>query len=148
MEAKHDTEVKTGTTTQPEKKEEEKGAPEEKKPEEHEIESNWEEKVDSFDELHLKEELLRGIYGYGFTKPSPIQQKGILPLLKRRDTIAQVPPLIILICIGPIRNWQDGHFCHRRSTARGHHHRQGPGPNRESHPRAIAANYPSKHVRF
>lgn len=52
--------------------------------------SNWEEKVENFDELGLKEELLRGIYGYGFTKPSPIQQKGILPLLKKRDTIAQV----------------------------------------------------------
>lgn len=71
-------------------KEEEKGAPEEKKVEEIEIESNWEEKVDSFDQLNLREDLLRGIYGYGFTKPSPIQQKGILPLLKKKDTIAQV----------------------------------------------------------
>lgn len=73
--------------------EEEKGKEtkeEEKKTEEEEIVSNWEEKVDSFDELHLREELLRGIYGYGFTRPSPIQQKGILPILKKRDTIAQV----------------------------------------------------------
>lgn len=70
--------------------EEQKGAPEEKKADEIEIESNWEEKVEKFDELNLKEALLRGIYGYGFTKPSPIQQKGILPLLKRKDTIAQV----------------------------------------------------------
>ena len=59
-----------------------------------EIVSNWEEKVDNFDELGLKEELLRGIYGYGFNKPSPIQQKGILPLLKKRDTIAQVSVLV------------------------------------------------------
>ena len=29
----------------------------------------------------LKEEILRGIYGYGFNKPSPIQQKGILPII-------------------------------------------------------------------
>ena len=92
--------------TKQEIKEEEKGAPEEKKAEEVEIESNWEEKVDTFDELHLKEDLLRGIYGYGFTKPSPIQQKGILPLLKKRDTIAQVATLINLIkcIIGSIRN--------------------------------------------
>jgi translation initiation factor 4A len=78
--------------------EEEKGASEEKKPEEkeEEIESNWEEKVDSFDDLHLKELLLRGIYGYGFTKPSPIQQKGILPVLKKRDTIAQVATKLLL----------------------------------------------------
>ena len=83
-------------TIKQEEKEEEKGAPEEKKIEEEEIESNWEEKVDSFDDLHLRELLLRGIYGYGFTKPSPIQQKGILPLLKKRDTIAQVATNLII----------------------------------------------------
>jgi len=53
------------------------------------FESNWNETVDSFDALDLKPELLRGIYGYGFVKPSIIQQKGILPILKSRDTIAQ-----------------------------------------------------------
>ena len=40
--------------------------------------------------MGLKEEVLRGIYGYGFTKPSPIQQKGILPVIQGNDTIAQV----------------------------------------------------------
>ena len=40
--------------------------------------------------MGLKEEVLRGIYGYGFTKPSPIQQKGILPVIQGHDTIAQV----------------------------------------------------------
>ena len=45
------------------------------------IESNWEEQVDKFDDLGLKEPVLRGIYGYGFVKPSPIQQKGILPTI-------------------------------------------------------------------
>lgn len=69
-------------------KEEEKGTTEEKK-EEVEIVSNWDEEVKKFDELNLKEPLLRGIYGYGFVMPSPIQQKGILPLLKKKDTIAQ-----------------------------------------------------------
>ena len=51
--------------------------------------SNWTESVDNFDDMNLKEELLRGIYGYGFEKPSVIQQKGILPVLKKKDTIAQ-----------------------------------------------------------
>ncbi len=37
------------------------------------IESNWDKSVDKFDDLGLKEDLLRGIYGYGFVKPSPIQ---------------------------------------------------------------------------
>lgn len=54
-----------------------------------EITSNWDESVDSFDALDLKPDLIRGIYGYGFVKPSVIQSKGILPVLKSRDTIAQ-----------------------------------------------------------
>jgi len=51
--------------------------------------TNWIKTVDSFDDMHLKEELLRGIYGHGFEKPSAIQQRGILPIIERRDTIAQ-----------------------------------------------------------
>jgi superfamily II DNA/RNA helicase len=39
--------------------------------------------------MGLSEGVLRGIYGHGFVKPSPIQQKGILPILQNRDTIAQ-----------------------------------------------------------
>jgi len=54
-----------------------------------EIQSNWEETVDSFDALELKADLLRGIYGYGFVKPSVIQSKGVLPILRSKDTIAQ-----------------------------------------------------------
>jgi len=53
------------------------------------MESNWDETVESFDELNLKKDLLRGIYGYGFEKPSHIQQKAILPIIKKKDTIAQ-----------------------------------------------------------
>jgi len=37
----------------------------------------------------LKKDLLRGIYGYGFEKPSPIQAKAILPIIQNRDIIAQ-----------------------------------------------------------
>lgn len=54
------------------------------------FETNWDESVEKFDDLNLKEEVLRGIYGYGFERPSPIQQKAILPILQGRDTIAQV----------------------------------------------------------
>lgn len=56
---------------------------------EDEIVSNWDESVEKFDELELKEEVLRGIYGYGFERPSPIQQKAILPVIQGKDTIAQ-----------------------------------------------------------
>ena len=51
--------------------------------------NNFDESVETFDELQLKQELLRGIYGYGFEKPSTIQQKAILPIIKGKDVIAQ-----------------------------------------------------------
>lgn len=36
------------------------------------VESNWFESVETFEDLNIKEDLLRGIYGYGFEKPSAI----------------------------------------------------------------------------
>ncbi|KAI4878288.1 hypothetical protein NFI96_019213, partial [Prochilodus magdalenae] len=53
------------------------------------IESNWHEIVDTFDDMNLRETLLRGIYAYGFEKPSAIQQRAILPCIKGYDVIAQ-----------------------------------------------------------
>ena len=43
----------------------------------------------TFDDMELKDELLRGIYSYGFEKPSTIQQKAIVPLVQKNDLIAQ-----------------------------------------------------------
>jgi translation initiation factor 4A len=37
----------------------------------------------------LNSQLMRGLYGYGFEKPSPIQQKSILSIIDGRDVIAQ-----------------------------------------------------------
>ncbi|KAL7751877.1 translation initiation factor eIF4A [Sorochytrium milnesiophthora] len=54
-----------------------------------EIESNWDEVVDNFDDMQLKNDLLRGIYGYGFERPSAIQQRAIMPVIKGHDAIAQ-----------------------------------------------------------
>lgn len=53
------------------------------------IESNWDEVYESFDDMNLKNDLLRGIYAYGFEKPSAIQQRAIVPCVGRRDVIAQ-----------------------------------------------------------
>ncbi|CAJ1086490.1 eukaryotic initiation factor 4A-I-like [Xyrichtys novacula] len=53
------------------------------------IESNWNQITDSFDEMNLRETLLRGIYAYGFEKPSAIQQRAIIPCIKGYDVIAQ-----------------------------------------------------------
>jgi hypothetical protein len=43
----------------------------------------------SFDEMNLKPDLLKGIYAYGFEKPSAIQQRAIRPIVTGRDVIAQ-----------------------------------------------------------
>jgi len=53
------------------------------------IDSNWDEVCENFDDMNLKEELLRGIYAYGFEKPSAIQQRAIVPCIKGMDVIAQ-----------------------------------------------------------
>jgi len=43
----------------------------------------------TFDSMGLREELTRGIYAYGFEKPSAIQQRAIVPVITGRDVIAQ-----------------------------------------------------------
>ena len=45
--------------------------------------------VATFDAMGLKEELLRGVYEYGFEKPSAIQQRAVRPIVEGRDVIAQ-----------------------------------------------------------
>nr|CAX76293.1 Eukaryotic initiation factor 4A [Schistosoma japonicum] len=57
--------------------------------EDSEIETNYYEVVDGFEKLGLKSELLRGIYSYGYEKPSAIQQRAIKPSVEGRDVIAQ-----------------------------------------------------------
>jgi translation initiation factor 4A len=54
------------------------------------LEDSIQEIVHSFDDMDLKEDLLRGIFSYGYENPSPIQQKAIVPISKsNRDVIAQ-----------------------------------------------------------
>jgi ATP-dependent RNA helicase len=43
----------------------------------------------SFNDLGLREELIRGIYAYGFNVPSAIQQRAIVPIIRGRDAICQ-----------------------------------------------------------
>lgn len=45
--------------------------------------------IKKWDELEIHPDILRGIYAYGFENPSPIQCKAILPILQKRDIIAQ-----------------------------------------------------------
>ena len=39
--------------------------------------------------MGLRDDLLRGIYNFGFEKPSAIQQRAIVPIIQQRDVIAQ-----------------------------------------------------------
>jgi translation initiation factor 4A len=54
-----------------------------------EIQTSWHEVHETFDDMNLAPALLRGIYGYGFEKPSSIQQRAIVPCIKGHDVIAQ-----------------------------------------------------------
>lgn len=45
--------------------------------------------IENFEEMNLKENLLRGIYGYGFEKPSKIQQCTIPVIASGKDIVAQ-----------------------------------------------------------
>lgn len=54
-----------------------------------ENESNWHEACDCFDDMKLQDQLLRGVYAYGFEKPSEIQRRGIPAMLTGKDCICQ-----------------------------------------------------------
>ena len=47
------------------------------------------EEYETFDDMNLPEPILRGVYSYGFEKPSAIQKKAIVPLAQGKNTIAQ-----------------------------------------------------------
>uniref|UniRef100_A0A1J3IUM7 RNA helicase n=1 Tax=Noccaea caerulescens TaxID=107243 RepID=A0A1J3IUM7_NOCCA len=45
--------------------------------------------IASFDDMGMNDKVLRGVYDYGFKKPSEIQQRAVMPILKGRDVMAQ-----------------------------------------------------------
>jgi translation initiation factor 4A len=45
--------------------------------------------INAWDELEIDPKILRGIFAYGFEKPSPIQQRAIKPVMEGKDVIAQ-----------------------------------------------------------
>ena len=44
--------------------------------------NNWNEIADNYDEMNLRQDLLKGIDAYGFEKPSAIQQRAIIPCIR------------------------------------------------------------------
>lgn len=53
------------------------------------FEPNWDERILDFDQMDLDENLLRGIYAYGFKQPSDIQALAIKPICQKRNVLAQ-----------------------------------------------------------
>jgi translation initiation factor 4A len=45
--------------------------------------------INNWEDLDMDEDILRGIYAYGYENPSPIQKKGIVPIIKGLDIIGQ-----------------------------------------------------------
>lgn len=45
--------------------------------------------VESWDDFDMNNKVLRGIYSFGFEKPSPIQSKAIKPMMDGKDLLAQ-----------------------------------------------------------
>jgi len=45
--------------------------------------------ISSFEDLDLKADLLKGVFGYGFEAPSAVQQRAIKPIIDGRDLIVQ-----------------------------------------------------------
>jgi len=58
---------------------------------EEQLEDNYDPsyEIRSWDDLDMSPDILRGIYAYGYEAPSPIQCKAIMPILKKKDVIAQ-----------------------------------------------------------
>jgi translation initiation factor 4A len=61
---------------------------EESKNSEPELETDFQE-IEKFEDLDIDEKIIRGVFSYGFEKPSPIQKKAVRPVLSGRDVIAQ-----------------------------------------------------------
>ncbi len=45
--------------------------------------------INTFEDLNLNDNILRGIYSYGWEQPSMVQKKGILPVINGKDSIIQ-----------------------------------------------------------
>jgi len=46
--------------------------------------------IEHFDQMNLREPLLRGIYGYGFERPSDVQQRALKPCISGSFSIISI----------------------------------------------------------
>ncbi|XP_062224619.1 ATP-dependent RNA helicase DRS1-like [Phragmites australis] len=64
---------------------------------------------ESFSEMGLQENLLKGIYAYGLEKPSAVHQRGIVPLCKGLDVIQQaLSGTTVTLCCGVLQRLDYG----------------------------------------
>ncbi|KAF9360214.1 translation initiation factor eIF4A [Mortierella sp. NVP85] len=63
-----------------------------------EIETDWDEVIDRFEDMDLSPELVRGILGYGFPNPATIQKYAIPAILTKRDVLVQISSGLIQKC--------------------------------------------------
>ena len=86
--------------------------------------------VSTFDSMGIREDLLRGLYSYGFEKPSAIQQRAIVPITQRPRRHRA----------GAVRYRQDVHDLPRALPDARHQHPRDPGPRALPHARARHAD--------
>jgi len=68
-------------------------------------------RAETFEDMNLNRNLIKGIYNYGFEKPSIIQKKGIVPLIMKKDIIAQAQSgtgKTATFVIGTLQNLESG----------------------------------------
>ena len=91
--------------------------------------------------------LFPGVYAYGFERPSAIQQRAIMPVIKGTFTVLHnMESDLLTHCrvgrhsTGTIWYWKDCHILYLRPTEAGPQCQGMPGSNSCAHPRAGPAD--------
>ena len=50
------------------------------------MQTNYDTVMETFDDMDLKENLITGVYPYGFGNPSAIQQRAIMPCIQGKPS--------------------------------------------------------------
>ena len=73
----------------------------------------WDKICDSFDDMNLRESLLRGIYAYGFEKPNGVQMRAVEPF----NPTSKVAMSLSTLSLGKARNPRTCSACSRILTS-------------------------------
>ncbi|KAK3817706.1 MAG: P-loop containing nucleoside triphosphate hydrolase protein, partial [Benniella sp.] len=67
-----------------------------------EVETDWDEVIDRFEDMDLSPELVHGIISYGYPHPATIQRYAIPAILTKRDVLVQISSGLIQKCTSVI----------------------------------------------